>query len=121
MTLSFSTIPLSSYHKRYSFEWAFFTHRRFFTLRSFPTFLAQPAFIKAFLGASNYSLKLAGLHTDPQNTDPAHLFVGFTVIHNLLYILNLYLYMSILQVFTCDENFNKKYRSAATLFSSHKF
>ena len=28
-TLSFSTIPLSSYRERYGFEWAFFTHRRF--------------------------------------------------------------------------------------------
>ena len=55
----------------------------FFTLHSFPTFLAQPAFIKASLGAGSYSLKFAGLHTDPQNTDPAHLFVWFTVIHNL--------------------------------------
>ena len=25
----FSTIPLSSYHECYGFEWAFFTHRRF--------------------------------------------------------------------------------------------
>ena len=71
----------------------------FFTLRSFPTFLAQPAFIKASLGASSSSLKFAGLHTDPRNTDPAHLFVWFTVIHNLLYILTLYLCMSILQKF----------------------
>ena len=71
----------------------------FFILRSFLTFLAQPAFIKASLGAGSYSLKFAGLHTDPWNTDPAHLFVWFTVIHNLLYILNLYLYMSILQKF----------------------
>ena len=44
-------------------------------------------------------LKVAGLHTDPRNTDPAHLFVWFTVIHNLLYILTLYLCMSILQKF----------------------
>ena len=28
-TLSFSTIPLSSYRERYGFEWAFSTHRRF--------------------------------------------------------------------------------------------
>ena len=89
----FSTIPLSSYRECYGFEWAFFT------LSSFPTFLAQPAFIKASLGASSYSLKFPGLHTDSRNTDPAHLFVWFTVIHNLLYILNLYLYMSILQKF----------------------
>ena len=76
-----------------------FYPQAFFTLRSFPTFLAQPAFIKASLWASSYSLKFSGLHTDPRNTDPAHLFVSFTVIHNLLYILNLYLYMSILQKF----------------------
>ena len=62
-----------------------------------PTF--YPAFIKLSLGAGSSSLKFAGLHTDLRNTDPAHLFVWFTVIHNLLYILNLYLYMSILQKF----------------------
>ena len=39
------------------------------------------------------------LYIDPQNTDPAHLFVWFTVIHNLFYILNLYLYMLIFQKF----------------------
>ena len=76
-----------------------FYPQAFFTLCSLPTSLAQPAFIKTSLGAGSYSLKFAGLHTDPQNTDLAHLFVWFTVIHNLLYILNLYLYMSILQKF----------------------
>ena len=44
-------------------------------------------------------LKVAELHTDLRNTDPAHLFIWFTVINNLLYILSLYLYMSILQKF----------------------
>ena len=53
------------YRERYGFEWTFFTHRRFFILRSFPTFFAQPAFIKASLGAGSYSLKFAELHTDP--------------------------------------------------------
>ena len=91
----------------------------FFTLCSFPTFLTQHAFIKASLGAGSYSLKFAGLHTDPQNTDLAHLFVWFTVIHNLLHILNLYLHISILQK-SCGENFDKKNWSAATLFSSHE-
>ena len=33
--------PSQFYRKRYGFEWAFFTHRRFFILRSFPTFLAR--------------------------------------------------------------------------------
>ena len=76
-----------------------FYPQSFFTLCSFLTFLAQPAIIKASLGAGSYSLKFSGLHTDPRITDPAHLFFWFTVIHNPLYILNLYFYMSILQNF----------------------
>ena len=77
------------YRERYGFEWAFFTHRRFLPY--------APS--QASLGAGNYSSKFAGLHTDPRNTDLAHLFVWFTVIHNLLYILNLYLCMLIMQKF----------------------
>ena len=45
-----------------------FYRHAFFTLRSFPTVLAQPAFIKASLGAGRSSLKFAGIHTDLQNT-----------------------------------------------------
>ena len=70
-----------------------------FYLKFLPDILEQPAFIKASLGAVSYFSKFAGLHTDLQNTDPTHLFVWFTVIHNLLYILSLYLCMSILQKF----------------------
>ena len=76
-----------------------FYSQPFFTLCFFLTFLAQPAFIKTSLVVGSLSLKFAGLHTDPRNTEPAYLFVWFTVIHNPLYILNLYLYMSILQKF----------------------
>ena len=47
------------------------------------TFLPQPAFIKASRGAGSSSMKLAGLYADPKNTDPAHLFVWLTAIHNL--------------------------------------
>ena len=89
-TRSFSTVPLSSYRHRYGFEWAFFNHRCFLPYAPSRHFLAQPAFIKASLEAGSYSLKFAGLHTDPRNTDPVHLLVWFTVIHNLLYILYLY-------------------------------
>ena len=35
------------------------------------------------LGAGSSFLKFAGLHTDPRSTDPTHVFVWFTVIHNL--------------------------------------
>ena len=58
-----------------------FYPQTFFTLCSFTDIL--PELIKAFLRAGSSSLKLAGLHNDPWNTDPAHLFVWFTVIHNL--------------------------------------
>ena len=71
----------------------------FFTLRSFPTFWHNLLLSRFHWEPAATFLKVAGLHTDLRNTDPAHLFVWFTVIHNLLYILNLYLYMSILQKF----------------------
>ena len=70
-----STFPGSSYCQCYGFEWAFFTHRWFLPYAPSPTFLTQLALIKASLGAGSSSLKFAGLHTDPRNTDPAHLFV----------------------------------------------
>ena len=70
------------YHERYGFGPAFFTHRRFLPLAPSPKCLAQPAFIKASLGASSSSLKFSGLYPDPQNTGPTHLFVWFTATHN---------------------------------------
>ena len=82
-TLSFFDHSVIFLPRALRFWVGIFYPQAFFTLRSFPTFLAQPAFIKASLGAGSYSLKFAGLHTDPRNTDPAHLFVWFTVIRNL--------------------------------------
>ena len=87
----FSTILLCFYGGCYGFEWAFFTHRHFFTLHSFPTFWYNLLLSRFHWEPAATFLKVAGLHTDLQNTDLAHLFVWFTVIHNLLYILSLYL------------------------------
>ena len=47
------------------FEWAFFTHRRFLPYAPSMTFLTEPAFIKASLGADSFSLKFSRLYTDP--------------------------------------------------------
>ena len=69
--------------ERYDFEWAFFTHMHFLPYSPSPTFLTLPDFFKVSLGAGSSSLTFAGLHADPRNTDPAHLFVWFTAIHNL--------------------------------------
>ena len=80
---TFDCFCFSIYRERYGFEWAFFTHRRFLPYTPSPIFLTQPAFIKTSLGAGSSFLEFAGLHADPCNTDPDHLFVWFTAIHNL--------------------------------------
>ena len=77
-TLSFSIISLSSYRRRYGFQWAFFTHRRLFTLRFF-TDIFNLHLLRPPPGSSSF--RFAGLHADPGNTDPARLFVWFTLIH----------------------------------------
>ena len=66
---------------------------------TFPTFWHNLLLSRFHWERAVTFLKVAGLHTDPRNTDMAHLFVWFTVIHNLLYNLSLYLSMSILQQF----------------------
>ena len=83
-TISFSIFPRSSFTvlpRALRFWVGSFYPQAFFTLRSFTDIL--PALIKASLGAGSSSLKFAELHTDPWNTDSVHLFVWFTVIHNL--------------------------------------
>ena len=63
---------------------AIFYSQVFFALRSFPTFLPQPAFIsRASLGVGSSFFEFVGLHADPPNIHPAHLFVWFTAICNL--------------------------------------
>ena len=71
----------------------------FFTLHSFLTFWHNLLLSRFHWEPAVTFLKVAWLHTDPRNTGPAHLFVWFTVIHNLLYILALYLCLSILRKF----------------------
>ena len=108
------------YCECYGFEWTFFNHRRFFLPNIFGTFLsflAQPAFIKVLLGAGSYFFESCRASYRSSKQDPAHLFVWFTVIHSLLYILTLYLCMSILQVLLVMKTL---IRSAAILFSSHE-
>ena len=69
------------FHSITAFWVGIFYPQVFFTLYSITKIL--PAFIKFSLGVGSSSLKFAGLHADPQNTGPAHLFVRFTAIHNL--------------------------------------
>ena len=61
----------------YRFERAFLILRRFLPYTP-SRHLAQPSFIKAFLGAGSSSLKVPGPPTNVRNTHPAHLFVWIT-------------------------------------------
>ena len=101
-TLSFSTIPSSSYREHYGFELAFLLTGIFLPYAPSPTFMTQPTFIKASLGGGSFSLKFAGLHTDPWNTDLAHLFVWFTVIHKRFIYSRLYLRLRAARI--CEES-----------------
>ena len=74
---------------------------------TFPTFWHNLLLSRFHWEPAVTFLKVAGLHTDPWNTDPVHLFVCITVIHNLLYILSLYLCYQYCKSFTCAENFDK--------------
>ena len=78
------TFPRSSFTvlpRALRFWVGIFYPQSFFTLRFFTNIL--PAFAGASLGAGSSSLGFAGLYTDSRNTGPAHLFVWFTVNHNL--------------------------------------
>ena len=63
------------YRERYGFEWAFFTHRRFLPYAPSRHFWHNLLLSRPPLEPAVLPLKFVGLHTDPQNTDPAHLFV----------------------------------------------
>ena len=53
----------------------------FFILCSFTNILT--CIYQGFPGSRQFFLEVCRASSDPQNTDPAHLFVWFTVIHNL--------------------------------------
>ena len=81
----------------YGFEWAFFTHKRVLPYAPSRHFWHNLLLSRFQWELAVTFLKVAGVHSDPWNTDTVFLFVWFTVIHNLLYNLNLNLYVLILQ------------------------
>ena len=84
-----------------------------FYLTLLPNIFGTTWFYQGFPGSQQLFLEICRASCwSSKNTDQGHLFVWFTLIHNPLQILNLYLYMSILEKFLVF--------SAATLFSSHE-
>ena len=108
-TLSFSAIPLSSYHERYRFKWAFFTHRCFLPyahsqhfwhnlLSSRPPW--EPAVLPRSLPSFIWSSKhrpgpsVCLINSNPQSfIQPRFVFI----------------HVNIAKTFTCGENFKKYY------------
>ena len=70
-----------------------------FYLMILPNIFGTACFYQGFPGSRKLFLEICRASYWSSKHRPTHLFVWFTVIHNLLYILNLYLYMSILQKF----------------------
>ena len=90
-----------------------FLHIGVFYLTLLPDIFGTTCFYQGFPGSQQLFLEICRASCwSSKNTDQGHLFVWFTLIHNPLQILNLYLYMSILEKFLVF--------SAATLFSSHE-
>ena len=105
----FSTIPLSSYRKRYGFEGAFFNHRHFLPYAPsqhfwhIPDILAQPAFIRVSLGAGSYFLESCrASYSNPQS---------------FIHLMFVFIHVNIAKVLLVVKTL---VRSATALFGSHE-
>ena len=102
--------------------WAFYTYRRFLPYAPSQNFWhilllsrlpweGSRQFFLEICRASYWSLKhrpgasVCLVHSNP---------------HSFICLKFVFIHINIAKVFTCGENFDKKYRSAATLFSSHE-
>ena len=120
----FSTILLSSYHERYGFEWAFFTHRCFLPYalsRHFchiPGILAQPAFIKVSLGAGSYFFEScrASYWSSKQRSGPSVCLIHSNP-QSFMHLKFVFIHINTAKVLLVVKTL---VRSAATLFSNHE-
>ena len=116
----FSTIPLSSYHERYGFEWGFFTHRRFLPYAPSRHFVTT-CFYQGFRGSRQLFLKIcrASYWSSKHRPGPSVCLIHSNP-QSFIHLKFVFMHANIVNIFTCGENFDKEYRSAATLFSSHE-
>ena len=118
--LLFSTIPLFSYHERYSFEWTLFTHGRFLPYAP-SRYFGTTCFYQGFPGSRQLFLEIfrASYWSSKHRPSPS-----VSLIHSnpqlFIHLKFVFIHVNVAKIFTCGENFDKKYRSAATLFSSHE-
>ena len=113
----FSTIPLSSYRERYGFEWAFFYPQAFFTLHSFLTFwhnLLLSRFHSYFI-----EICRASYWSSKHRPGPSVCLIHSNTQY-FIYLKFAFMHVNIANVFTCGENVDKKYRSAAKLINNHE-
>ena len=83
--------------------------------------LAQPTFTKVLLGAGSHFLEScrASYWSSKHRPGPS-LYLIQSNPQSFIHLTFLFMHVNIAKVFTCGENFDKKYRSAAKLISNHE-
>ena len=92
-----------------------------FYLTLLPDILAQPAFIKVSLGDSSYFLEIcrASYWSSKHRTGPSVCLIHINP-QSSIHLKFVFMHVNIAKVFTCGENFDKKYRSAVKVISNHE-
>ena len=116
-TLSFSTIPLSSYRERYGFEWAFSTHRRFLPYAPSRHFCTT-CFYQGFPGSRQLFLKIcrASYWSSKHRISPSVCLIHSNP-QSFIHLKFVFIHVNIAKVLLVVKTL---IRSAATLFSSHE-
>ena len=115
---------LSSYCKRYGFEWAICTHRPFLSYAPSKHFwhildiLIQPAFIKVVLGAGSYFHESCrASYWSSKHRPSSSVYLIHSNPQSFIHLKFLFMHVKIVKVLLVVKTL---IRSAATLFSSHE-
>ena len=116
-TLSFSTIPLSSYCERYSFEWAFLTHSVFY-LTLLRNIFGATCFYQGFPGSRQLYLETcwASYWSSKHRSSPSVCLIHSNP-QSFIHLKFVFIHVNIAKVLLVVKTL---IRSAATLFSSHE-
>ena len=91
-----------------------------FYLTLLPNIFGTTCFYQGFPGSRQLFLEIcrASYWSSKHRPGPSVCLIHSNP-QSFIHLKFVFIHVNIAKVFTCDENFDKKYRSAATLFSSH--
>ena len=117
----FSTIPLSSYRERYGFKWAFFTDRRFLPYAPCRYF-GTTCFYQGFHGSQQLFFQICrASYWSPKHRPGPSVYLIHSNPQSFIHLKFVIIHVNIVKVLLVVKALIKKYTSAVTLFSSHKF